>query len=175
MAEGDDMGALLGRRRFLRLALAGAGTALVGVPSRKAAGAATEGLLLSCMDFRLVNDTVRYMNGRGLQGTYDHVILAGAALGAQTDKYPDWGRTFWQHLGVAIDLHGITRVYLLDHRDCGAYQVILGEDLAKDPAEETEVHSRELRKLGRAIRTKHPKLEVELLLMSLDGSVETIA
>ena len=38
-----------------------------------------------------------------------------------------------------------------------------------------EVHSRELRKLGRAIRTKHPKLEVELLLMSLDGSVETIA
>jgi len=26
---------------------------------------------------------------------------------------------------------------VLDHRDCGAYKIILGEDLVKDPAKET--------------------------------------
>ena len=35
------------------------------------------------------------------------IVLAGAALGAVTPKFPAWNQTFWEHLGVAIDLHGI--------------------------------------------------------------------
>ena len=166
-----------GRRRFLRIALLGGGASLVGVPwtgqAVRAAGKA-EALLLSCMDYRLVDETERYMSKRGLRNKYDHIILAGAALGASTDKYPAWNRTFWEHLGVAIELHGIQKVILMDHRDCGAYKVILGEDIAKDRARETEVHASKLRELRKQIQEKHPKLSVELFLMSLDGKVETI-
>ncbi len=64
---------------------------------------------------------------------------------------------------------------MLDHRDCGAYKVILGEDLAKDPAKETAAHSMQLKHLGRLIKEKYPSLEVELLLMALDGKVEVIS
>ncbi|HEV8131974.1 MAG TPA: carbonic anhydrase [Acidobacteriota bacterium] len=165
------------RRTFLQLATLGGGVSLLAslLPGgvTQAAGK-TEALLLSCMDYRLTHHTEQYMSSRGLREQYDHIVLAGAALGAITNKYPAWNKTFWEHLDIAIQLHNIHRVIVLDHRDCGAYKVILGEDLAKDPAKEREVHATQLKKLARLIKERHPRLEIELLLMSLDGKVEKI-
>ena len=165
------------RREFLRVAALGAGASLLApalLGSAARAATAIDALLLSCMDYRLIAETERYMSGRGLRHKYDHVILAGAALGAITEKYPAWNQTFWEHLDVAIQLHGIHKVIVLDHRDCGAYQVILGEDFVKDRAKETSVHADKLRELARKVSSTYPKLELELLLMSLDGKVEKI-
>jgi len=61
------------------------------------------------MDFRLVYHTARYMKTRGLTGKYDNIILAGAALGALTEKFPAWNQTFWDHVSAAIDLHKIQK------------------------------------------------------------------
>lgn len=166
------------RRNFLQVAVLGGGATLLAsmLPDRVAnAAGITEALLLSCMDFRLMDDVERYMAGRGLRDKYDHIVLAGAALGAVTDRYPAWNKTFWDHVGLAVDLHHIHKVIVMDHRDCGAYKVILGEDFAKNPAKEKNVHSEKLKQLATLIKTQHPKLEVELLLMSLDGKVESIA
>ena len=167
---------MTGRRAFLRVGVLGGGASLLtmALPVRLARAAATDALLLSCMDYRLTNETERYMSGRGLRNKYDHVILAGASLGALTDKYPAWNQTFWEHLEVAIKLHQIQKVILLDHRDCGAYQVILGEDFAKDRAKETTVHAGQLDELRKRIGAQYPTLEVETLLMSLDGKVEKV-
>ena len=135
----------------------------------------TEALLLSCMDYRLTDQTARYMAGRGLKDKYDHIILAGAALGALTEKFPAWNQTFWDHVGVASDLHKIRKIIVLDHRDCGAYKVLLGEDFAKDPAKETAIHASHLKRLAKMIQEKYPALGVELLLMALNGKVEIIS
>lgn len=164
------------RRGFLRLAaLAGGAALLTPMLSRPAQAAGTvEALLLTCMDYRLTDDVARYMDGRGLTGQYDHVILAGASLGALTDKRPDWGSVFWDHVQVARDLHHIRRVMIMDHRDCGAYKVFLGADVAGDRAAETALHAQQLRKLGAMVRQRHPDLAVDLMLMALDGSVELI-
>lgn len=153
-----------------------AGLLVVAVarPGDAAGAAHTEALLLSCMDYRLTDDITRYMDWRGLHDDYDHVILAGASLGAQTRKHRAWGKTFWEHLDVALQLHHVRKVVLLDHRDCGAYKVFLGEDLAKDAAHETSVHARYLRELRRQILAKHPDLAVEMGIMALDGSVEPV-
>ncbi|MBI2214056.1 MAG: hypothetical protein HYU52_10455 [Acidobacteria bacterium] len=135
----------------------------------------TEALLLSCMDYRLVDDTERYMSGRGLRDQYDHVVLAGASLGATTDAHPAWGTTFREHLDVAVQLHSIRRVIVLDHRDCGAYRAILGEDLAGDRERETAIHAEKLRELARRIHEARPDLKIELGIMDLDGKVETLS
>jgi len=174
--ESTLLGASSGRRRFLQAAVLGGGASLLAASWPGGAGAegGTDALLLSCMDYRLTDNVEQYMSKRGLRKKYDHVILAGAALGALTDKYPAWNTTFWEHLGVAIELHSIHKVFVMDHRDCGAYKVILGEDLAKDRKKETEVHTAKLRELRTKIMEKHPKLAVELLLMSLSGKVERI-
>lgn len=167
-------GGLSTRRRFLTLAALGGGMALLSAtPLRHAsANGDVEAVLLSCMDYRLVDSTVRYMNQRGMSGRYDHLILAGASLGVLTDKEEPWQKTFWEHVQVAKDLHHIHKVIVMDHRDCGAYRVFLGVDLKDDPVRETEVHGEHLSRLSAAIKQKHPDLEVETLLMSLDGSVE---
>src|SRR5215475_13678731 len=81
-------------------------------------------LLLSCIDYRLPGKIARYMEARGLYANYDHVILAGASLGVTNTHYRHWGRTFWDHLDLAIRLHSIRRVIMLDHRECGSYRVI---------------------------------------------------
>ncbi|PYN94641.1 MAG: hypothetical protein DMD89_21080 [Candidatus Rokuibacteriota bacterium] len=167
------------RRQFLRVLAVGGTVAGMGMlfPSTgaRAAEEDTEALLLSCMDYRLTDQTTRYMSGRGLRDKYDHIILAGAALGALTEKFPAWNQTFWDHVSVARDLHKIRKVILLDHRDCGAYKVILGEDFAKDPAKETAVHTAQLRRLRTMVKEKYPALGVELLLMALNGNVEVIS
>jgi carbonic anhydrase len=179
-ARNQEEGTLMrsNRRKLLQLAVLGGGVTLLGSPSllpeARAAGA-TDALLLSCMDFRLMDDIERYMTGRGLRDKYDHIVLAGASLGAVTNKYPAWNKTFWEHLDIAIKLHNIHTVIVMDHRDCGAYKVILGEAHAKDHRVETDTHGAQLKKIKALINKKYPKLKVETLLMALDGKVEDVA
>lgn len=168
----------LERRKLLQLAALGGGVTLLAsgglLPEAKAAGA-TDALLLSCMDFRLMDEIERYMGDtRGLRDKYDHIVLAGASLGAVTDQFPAWNKTFWEHLDVAIKLHNIHTVIVMDHRDCGAYKVILGEEAVKDADSEKTAHAEQLAKLKAMIVERHPNLKVETLLMALDGSVEEI-
>ena len=108
-----------GRRRFLELAgTAGAAAVLatgldVGltrVPSLFAAGGDVEALVLTCMDFRLVNEVGFLLNEHGLVNKYDQVILAGATLGVATDTYPAWAETFWNHLDLAIQLLSLIHI-----------------------------------------------------------------
>jgi Putative carbonic anhydrase len=167
-----------GRRGLLKFGAMGAAglLAAAGPPWGDAlAAGGTEALLLNCIDYRLTAATTRYMTGHGMAGKYDQLSLAGASLGAENDKFPAWAATFWDHVQLAIELHHIRRVVVMDHRDCGAYRVLLGKDLAADPREEFAVHAAQMRALRAAIAEKHPQLAVELLLMALDGRAEPVA
>lgn len=162
----------IGRRGFL--ALAGGAFAAASLPLPSFAAAKADVFLLSCMDYRLVTDVTKHMIAEGYDDNYDHVILAGASLAAVTPKFPDWNKTFWQHLDVAIKLHGISKVMVIDHRDCGAYTVVYGKDFAKDPAAETKIHTEVMAKLDKGIAKRHPTLTREYYLMSLDAKVEKL-
>lgn len=154
------------------IALGGGATLLSTLaPGVAAARGHTEMLLLTCMDYRLTAATEKYMEARGLDHKYDHVILAGASLGALNDKFPAWADVFWAHLDLAIQLHAVHRVMVLDHRDCGAYKLILGDASVKDPEAELKTHVKQLYALRSAIQTRHPGLEVEIGLMDLEGKV----
>jgi carbonic anhydrase-like protein len=168
----------LDRRRLIGLFGIGAAGLLVGagLPEHGAlAAGTTEALLLTCIDYRLTAATARYMAEQGMEKKYDQIILAGAALGAENRKFPDWRATFWDHVQLAIDLHHIRRVIVMDHRDCGFYKDIHGKDLAAEPQVEFEVHAKQMRALKADIHRRHPNLEAQLLLMALDGKVETVA
>jgi hypothetical protein len=165
------------RRRRLLSATAGLGAvaavAAVGFWPAVAAAQphAVDAMLLNCIDYRLIDHVNRYMGARGMTDNYDQVVLAGASLAAVYPGLSEWNRTFWDQLEVSKDLHNIGRVMVLDHRDCGAFKTYLGRDYGKEPDAETEVHSVYLDTLRRQINAQHPDLTVELMLMSLDGSV----
>ena len=171
------------RRRFFELAgtagaaallTTGLNLGLTRAPSLFASGDPVEALVLNCMDYRLNNEVTFLLNEHRLTNAYDQVILAGATLGVATDKYPAWAQTFWDHLDLAIKLHGIKRVIAIDHRDCGAYKLALGKDFAQSPDEETAIHTKTMSDFRDLVKKKQPGIEVELLLMSLDGHVEPI-
>lgn len=168
----DIRGGRLSRRGLLGALALGAGLGLAAGPA--GASGHAEALLLTCMDFRLVDDIERYMEARGLKDRYDHVVLAGASLGGLNDRFPTWGDVFWTHLDLAIELHEAHRVIVLDHRDCGAYRMILGEAAVKDADAELKAHVKQLYAFRSAILTRHPHMEVEIGLMALDGTVTQI-
>ena len=109
-----------------------AGTDAHGAATPGTASHDAEALLLSCMDFRLMDQVSAFMAREGLTHQYDHVILAGASLVPATDAFPEWNAAFWKHLELALQLHHIRRVVVLDHRDCGAYKLVLGPDVVRD-------------------------------------------
>lgn len=122
-------------------------------------------LLLSCMDQRLLDDIVRFMNGLNLHNRYDQLALAGGAMGAL--KLPDpklsdkerWQEVFFIHLHSAINvLHRpIKDVFLLDHLDCGAYRYLHPIDQVKeqysvaDRDEMIALHRQELSEFARVV------------------------
>ncbi|MBX3480278.1 MAG: hypothetical protein KF842_07750 [Caulobacter sp.] len=158
-------------RRAMFGAAAGVGLATLLPAKRARAGGHCEALLLTCMDYRLTNETAAYMDARGLRDKYDHVILAGASLGALNDRFPQWTDVFFGHVDLAVQLHEVHRVIILDHRDCGAYKMLMGEAAVKDPETELNTHVKQLYLLRSTILAKHPHMEVEIGLMGLDGKV----
>jgi len=164
----------LDRRRMLTLATFATGAALTARFRPAVAAPGAKALLLSCIDYRLLESIDAYMKQRGLEQQYDQTILAGAALGVLIEQKPDWARTFWDHVDIARELHGITDVIAIDHRDCGAFKVFLGPDRIKDPATETATHQRVMGKFAAELKARHPDLRSELFLMALDGSVQPI-
>lgn len=165
------------RRAALGAIALGGGVSLLTsfMPERALAAGHADALLLNCMDYRLANDITRYMDDRGLAERYDQLILAGASLGALNDKYPAWNEVFWAHLDLAIQLHQVHKLIVIDHRDCGAYKLLLGEAAVKDPDTELKTHVTQLYALRSIVLTRYPHLEVELGLMALDGTVTPIA
>ncbi len=160
------------RRRLLSLgALSVAGLAL----SRPSfAGGHADALVLNCMDYRLVDEGVRYFTQRGLTDKYDQVILAGASIGALGKLGAEWASTFWKHVDTAKSLHSIKRVIVMDHRDCGAYKIVFGAETIADRDLETALHRSQMIVLQKQLKAKHADLEFEALLMNLDGSVEQL-
>jgi len=151
-----------------------------------------EALVLACMDLRVVDDAVEYLHakgrakgakgksGGGLRDEYDYVTLAGAALGATTRLKPHWNETFWDHLGLAVQLHHIQRVIIVEHQDCGAYKAfyeperdrkVVGDWAQRE--KEKELHRKVAKELAARIQREY-ELPVELLYAELKAPDSTV-
>lgn len=123
-------------------------------------------LLLCCMDQRLLDEAIRFMNALNLHNRYDQVALAGGAMGVnRLPKYPphptaEWWTVFTTHLSAAIDvLHRpIKDVFLIDHLDCGAYKYLHPDDALALEYRQADLngmkalHTDELQMLARKVR-----------------------
>lgn len=123
-------------------------------------------ILLSCMDQRLLDETVEFMNALNLHNRYDQVALAGGAMGTLQLPAPEmpeedrWQGVFQTHLAAAINLlhRPIQDVFLLDHLDCGAYKYLHPDHkirtkyLNASLCEMIPLHQQELRCLAAELR-----------------------
>ena len=67
------------------------------------------------------------MEGDNLTNRYDQLVFAGSALGVIQKDHESWFDVFFQHLDIAVKLHEIQDVYIMEHRHCGAYAKFLGK------------------------------------------------
>ena len=163
----------LSRRGFATLALGAAGMAALPLRALGAAGG-VEALALTCIDYRLVDDSVKFFDSMHLTNRYDITALAGASLAAVSPKFPSSNAAFWDHVGIAKQLHHIKKVMVLDHRDCGAFKVAFGKDFAGAKDAETAQHKGVMLQVQAMLKQKHPDLASEFYLMALDGTAERL-
>lgn len=147
-------------------------------PPRKAV------LLLTCMDLRLMDDVVQFMDHDNLTNRYDHVTVAGGALGVlgANGQFPHWERTFRDHFRIAYQLRQFGDVYVIEHRDCGAYRAFLGDaagafdDTPEGQHREEQEHARHAHALAAKLKAWGVEdfgvpLNVRTFLMDLRGHV----
>ena len=123
-------------------------------------------VILTCLDFRFFVEISRIMKGI----KYDHLILAGAALGATWHEVPKWHDTFFQHVGLALRLHQVERLIVMEHRECGAYgpRVCGGFGLLEsnpDRERERQVHLDQAVILQEQMRTRFPTIFVDYFIL----------
>jgi carbonic anhydrase len=164
-----------GRRRFLHGA--GAAGLLLAAPGLAIAAPKYkfEAMVLSCIDPRFQKPVFRAMTERGLKGQYSKFTVAGASIGVVAPAFKKWHKTFWDNLGASVQLHSITKVIAINHRDCGAAKIAYGKDKLATKDLETETHRAAMAEFRKQVTEKQPNLSVETYLMSLDGKMEALA
>ena len=164
-----------GRRAFLRTvggSVLFTSVSLVASGTAVAASGNYEAMVLSCIDPRFQDLVNRRQARDGLSGKYSAFSIAGAAIGVVAPAFKDWHKTFWDNLSASVQLHNIKKVIVVNHRDCGAAKIAYGDAKVSSPAVETVTHREALLEFRKQLTEKHPKLGVQLGLMSLDGNLE---
>jgi len=133
------------------------------------------GLALSCIDYRLFDSTIELLREDCCVDAFDHTILAGASLGYNQTEYTWWPKTFIEHVELAIELHKIKKIVVIDHEDCGAYKLFYPE-LEKDKChcKERELHIKNIKKFIKHMKKKYPYIKYNGYILHLDGTAEKI-
>ena len=113
-------------------------------------------LALSCMDFRFVDDVTHLMNCNGNRNNYDKFILAGASLGYNgIPGYKNWIQSFDQTVELAHKLHKISEITIIDHLNCGAFNLVYKPEELKGDGE-FNLHVENLKKAEKTLKEKYP-------------------
>lgn len=131
-------------------------------------------LVVACSDFRLGDEVTQFLEKRGLKDKYDKIVLPGASLGIENDKFPNWTQAFFEQFKILHSIHQIKHVIVIDHMDCGMFKSVIGESHTKTLEKEKKDHEDQLQKVAKLIHEKYPDLWVEGLLMAIDGQVSTV-
>ena len=128
-------------------------------------------MVLSCMDPRFQTNVSNYLKRRKLIGKYSDFTIAGAAVGVTASKFKKLHTTFWENLNTSIKIHKIEKLIVINHKDCGAAKIVNGKK-EFSLQNEMKIHENSFEKIKSNLKKKHPRLKVELNLMSLNGRID---
>ncbi len=118
-------------------------------------------VLVKCMDFRMTKDVYNWMEKEKLVGDCDVISVAGVTKElAENPK----GLIF-SNIKTAVDLHGVSDVYLMHHQDCGAYG---GSKAFSTLEEELERYLQDMRKAREIILSSFPQVKIHPLMAYLN-------
>lgn len=113
-------------------------------------------IVATCIDFRLQEAINNWISKNFAVKTFDRVALAGGVRNLDT---------ILGQIDIAVRLHHIKKVILINHEDCGAY----GEESTP------QKHAQDLTNAKTRIKEKYPDLAVETYYLHLDGTFEPLS
>lgn len=114
-----------------------------------------QALIATCIDYRLQEYIDKWIDKKFIPKTFDRMAFAGGVLNLDT---------VLKQIGIAVKLHHIKKVVLINHEDCGAY----------GKAGTPQKHEEDLKKAEGKIKKLFPSLEVNLYYLHLDGTFEPL-
>lgn len=123
------------------------------------------------MDFRFVAGLQDFLRKEGMEHSFDLVSLAGAAKTFVSPQNEAERALLLRQIEISQRLHAIQEVWLINHRDCGAYG---GAMAFASPEDELTTHTDDLNASRSLIQKQFPALRVRLFLAALheDQSVD---
>lgn len=106
------------------------------------------------MDFRFIDSIHKFAESEGLKDNYDYVALAGSAKNLVENGEES---IILKQIEISSRLHGIKKVYLIHHEDCGAYG---GKKAFSSDEEEFGKHKADLETAKGLITNRFSQLEV---------------
>ena len=125
-----------------------------------------EAMVLSCIDPRFQSKVYKYLKAKKLTGKYSSFTIAGAAIGVTNQKFKKWHSTFWENLKTSIKLHQISKLIVINHKDCGAAKIVNKKKKFSSSIED-KIHKQSFEKLRKTLRKKHPNLKVNFKTMKI--------
>ena len=125
-------------------------------------------MVLSCIDPRFQPVVLKYLKKKKLSGKYSAFTIAGSAIGVTSSKFKKWHKTFWDNFDTSVKLHGIKKLIVINHQDCGAAKIIHGKKNFNKVIE-NKIHKESFLKLKKIYKRKYPKLSIELKIISLNA------
>lgn len=115
-----------------------------------------QAIIITCIDFRFQEAINQWISKNFAPKTFDRVSLAGGVKNLET---------IMGQIDIAVRLHHIKKVVLINHEDCGAY----------GPEGTVDHHVRDLKQVKKQILEQFPNLRVETYYLHLDDTFEPIS
>ena len=128
-------------------------------------------MVLSCIDPRYQHLVHNYLKKKKLTGKYSAFTIAGAAIGVTHTRFNQWHKTFYDNLRTSIQLHKIEKLIVINHKDCGAANIV-NQKKEFNTFNEMEIHLESFIRIKKVIKKKFPKLKIDFYLMSIDEKVK---
>ena len=126
-------------------------------------------VVLTCMDFRVVEPLRRFLDAEGISGDADLLSWPGGAACLVLDEERDRATAA---VRLAAELHGCDRAVLVMHEDCRR----MGGSAAYGYADAEEASLIDhLRRAAEAARAAVPSLTPRTVVVRLSGEVDEVA
>jgi len=123
-------------------------------------------MVLSCIDPRFQPKIYNYLKKKKLTGKYSSFTIAGAGIGITHTKFKKWHSTFWENLNISIKLHKISKLIVINHKDCGVAKIV-NEKKEFNSLIENKIHKQSFRTIKKIINKKYPNLKLSFKILTL--------
>jgi carbonic anhydrase len=130
-----------------------------------------EAVVLSCIDFRFWSAIVEHIQNELKITDFDFPSLPGAAK-TINNSHNDSADLALSCIDVPVRLHGVQKIIIINHADCGAYGG--RAHFNHDQLAELAFHSAELQAARVKLSAKYPDKEVITLFVQFNPEAETI-